>query len=82
MNSKSEAAASKLPKCKFLEQMAFLHEKTGNKPMQSNINYDLKSPEITNLGSPPSISSFRCETKSVRESCITPARKKFEDRYT
>ena len=74
--TKSGAAASKLPKCKFFEQMAFLHEKTGNQPTQSNVNYNLESPEISNLGSPPSISSFRYETKSVKEPCTTPARKK------
>ena len=74
--TKSGATASKLPKCKFFEQMAFLHEKTGNKPTQSNVNYNLESPEISNLGSPPSISSFRYETKSVKEPCTTPARKK------
>ena len=74
--TKSGAAASKFPKCKFFEQMTFLHEKTGNKPTQSNVNYNLESPEISNLGSPPSISSFRYETKSVKEPCTTPARKK------
>ena len=56
--------------------MAFLHEKTGNKPTQSNVNDNVESPEISNLGSPPSISSFRYETKSVNEPCTTPARKK------
>ena len=74
--TKSGAAASKLPKCKFFEQNAFLLEKTGNQPTQSNVNYNLESPEISNLGSPPSISSFRYETKSVKEPCTTPARKK------
>ena len=38
-------------------------------------NYDLKSPEISNLGSPPSISSFRNETKSLKEPYTTLARK-------
>ena len=75
-NKLTKSGASKLPKCKFFEQMAFLHEKTGNKPTQSNVNYNLESPEISNLGSPPSISSFRYETKSVKEPCTTPARKK------
>ena len=56
--------------------MAFLHEKTRKKPTQSNVNYNLESPEISNLGSPLSISSFRYETKSVKEPCTTPARKK------
>ena len=47
-----------------------------NKPTQSNVNYDLESPEISKLGSPPCISSFRYETKSVKEPRTTPARKK------
>ena len=55
--------------------MTFLHEKTGNKSTQWNLNYGLNSPEIRNLGSPPSISSFRYETKSVKEPHATPARK-------
>ena len=64
------------PNAKCFEQMAFLHERTGKKPTQSNVNYNLESPEISNLGSPPSISSFRYETKSVKEPCTTLARKK------
>ena len=74
--TKSGAVASKLPKCKFFEQMAFLHEEMGNKPTQPNVNYDLESPKISNLGPPPSISCFIYETKSVKEPCTTPARKK------
>ena len=62
--------------------MAFFHEKTGNKTTQSNVNYDLESPEISNLGPPPFISSLRRETKSAKEPHTTPARKKIEDRYT
>ena len=74
--TKSGAAASKLPKRKFLEEIAFFREKTGNKPTQSNVNYDLEFPEISNLRSPPSISSFRNEPKSVKKPCTTPVRKK------
>ena len=40
----SGAVASKLPKCNFLEKMEFIHEKTGNKPTQPNVNYDLEFP--------------------------------------
>ena len=36
-----------------------LHEKMGNKPAQSKVNYDLESPEIRNLGSPPLRFSIR-----------------------
>ena len=32
------AAASTLPKCKFFEQMAFLHEKSANKATESNVD--------------------------------------------
>ena len=55
---------------------AFYHEKTGSKPTQSTVNYDLESPEIRSFGSPPSISTFRYETNSVKEHHTTPAGKK------
>ena len=35
--SKSGAAASSLPMCKYFEQMRFLHDKTANRPTDSNI---------------------------------------------
>ena len=35
--SKSGAAPSSLPKCKYFEQMRFLHDKTANRPTDSNI---------------------------------------------
>ena len=47
-----------------------------NKLTHSNVNYDLESPEISNLGSPLSISSFKYETESVKEPHTAPARKK------
>ena len=34
---KSGAAATSLPKCNYFEQMAFLHEKTVNRPTESNL---------------------------------------------
>ena len=40
----SGAVASKLPKCNFLEKMEFIYEKTGNKPIQPKVNYDLEFP--------------------------------------
>ena len=40
--TRSGAAASTLPKCKFFEQMAFLHEKSANKATESNV--DIPSP--------------------------------------
>ena len=35
--TRSGAAVSSLPKCKYFEQMRFLHEKTANRPTESNI---------------------------------------------
>ena len=39
--TRSGAAGSTLPKCQFFDQIAFLHEKSGNKPTESN----MQSPE-------------------------------------
>ena len=36
--TRSGAAAATLPKCKFFDQMAFLHEKSANKPTESNLS--------------------------------------------
>ena len=36
--TRSGAAAATLPKCKYFEQMAFLHEKSANKPTHSNLS--------------------------------------------
>ena len=36
--TRSGAAASNLPKYKFFDQMAFLHEKSANKPTESNVD--------------------------------------------
>ena len=48
--SRSGAAAESLPKCKYFEQMRFLHDKSANKPTVSNlgictneINFDRES---------------------------------------
>ena len=35
--TRSGAAASSLPRCKYFEQMKFLFEKTANKPTESNL---------------------------------------------
>jgi len=39
--TRSDAAGSTLPKCQFFDQMAFLHEKSSNKPTECNV----QSPE-------------------------------------
>ena len=44
--TRSGAAASNLSKCKFFDQVIFLHEKSANKPTQSNLDIvpDFASP--------------------------------------
>ena len=37
--TRSGAAASSLPQCKYFHQMKFLHEKTANHPTESNISH-------------------------------------------
>lgn len=37
--TRSGAAASSLPQCKYFHQMKFLHEKTANQPTESNISH-------------------------------------------
>ena len=39
--SRSGAASCDLPKCQFFDQMAFLHEKSANKPSESNLSDSL-----------------------------------------
>ena len=38
---KSGAPASSLPKCNYFEQMSFLHDKTMNRPSESNVSIPL-----------------------------------------
>ena len=47
--TKSGAAASSLPKCKFFDEMAFLHEKSCNRPRESNLQL-----QSTFISPPPS----------------------------
>ena len=53
--TKSGAAASSLPKCKYFDKMAFLHEKSCNRPSESNLQ--LQSPSISPPPSPVSQNS-------------------------
>ena len=39
--SRSGAASCDLPKCQYFDQMAFLHEKSANKPTESNLSDSL-----------------------------------------
>ena len=72
--TRSGAKASILPKCKYFEQMAFLHEKTGNKPTESNVlnvgtpsivlsNTDVNIPPVTSPAS--STSSAKKERREI-----------------
>ena len=44
--SRSGAAASSLPKCRFFDQMAFLHEKSANKSTESNVTVNIPTSEV------------------------------------
>ena len=48
--TRSGAPASVLPQCKFFEQMRFLHEKTANKPAESNITPTVMDVSVVNEG--------------------------------
>ena len=48
--TRSGAPASVLPQCKFFEQMRFLHEKTANKPTESNITPAVMDISVVNEG--------------------------------
>ena len=48
--TRSGAPASVLPQCKFFEQMRFLHEKTANKPTESNITPTVMDVSVVNEG--------------------------------
>lgn len=68
--TKSGAPASSLPQCKYFEQMRFLHEKTANKPTDSNITVDItpmsvESAEIDKWG--PSNSDTSASKTSKRK---------------
>ena len=47
--TKSGAAASSLPKCKYFDEMAFLYEKSCNRPSESNLQL-----QSTFISQPPS----------------------------
>ena len=48
--SRSDAAARDLPRCRYFEHMAFLCETSANKPTESNLPSD--SPSMCSLGGP------------------------------
>ena len=81
--TRSGAAASNLPKCRFFDQMAFLHEKSANKPTESNVDIvpDFASPSFHSQHSisplSPSVSSCSSELilteNRKRLSCTRPS---------
>ena len=48
------AAGSTLPKCQFFDQMAFLHDKSSNKPTESNVQSPEDSLDVVVMESPSS----------------------------
>eukprot|EP00112_Aurelia_sp_Birch-Aquarium-sp1_P001807 Seg1197.1 transcript_id=Seg1197.1/GoldUCD/mRNA.D3Y31 product="hypothetical protein" protein_id=Seg1197.1/GoldUCD/D3Y31 len=80
--TRSGAAAATLPKCKYFEQMAFLHEKSANKPTQSNLSTTdagFVLPAGEPFSSQSSVPSPRCnstagkrkiKTESKRAKCV------------
>ena len=47
--TRSGAPASSLPTCKYFEVMAFLHERTTNKPTESNLPQPLQTTQVQSL---------------------------------
>ena len=45
--TKSGAPASVLPKCKYFEQMRFLHEKKAKRNTETNLELPIHSPSTT-----------------------------------
>ena len=81
--SKSGAAASTLPKCKYFEVMRFLHDKTSNLETHSNVELDIhtipnnafdlssSSQSQDPIHSPSSCSSISDETKCIKRRRVT-----------
>ena len=75
--TRSGAPASVLPQCKFFEQMRFLHEKTANKPTESNISY--AAMEASVVGESNSVEPNPATTSATTSSRETPAAKRKSD---
>ena len=74
--TRSGAAASTLPKCKFFEQMAFLHEKIANKATESNVGIPSSyQAEDFGISSVPSPSFSGGVPASHSKKVKTPAKK-------
>ena len=79
--TRSGAGAISLPKCKYFDQMVFLHEKSSNKPTDSNLKLTtaLTNPKnltesnislTTELTTPPTISHPFTPADDSSEKCI------------
>ena len=75
--TRSEAPASVLPQCKFFEQMRFLHEKTANRPTESNISH--AAMEASVVGESNSVEPSPTTTSATTSSRETPAAKRKSD---
>jgi hypothetical protein len=75
--TKSGAAASSLPRCKYFEQMKFLHEKTSNQATESNLTYSQNSVQQV-TPSPSATISIPNPSHSTCSSTTTTKRKASE----
>lgn len=76
--TRSGAAAESLPKCKYFEQMRFLHERTSNKPSCSNVlNMETipvfaETAPNTNLQTPTSNNEeVHCQKRKVEDTPLS-----------
>lgn len=64
--TRSRAAAASFPRCKYFEQMAFLHEKSANKSTESNLQIAIQpeTPENISLCSSSATDSSKNDNHS------------------
>ena len=60
--TKSGAAAMTLPKCLYFDQLSFLHEKSANKPTESNLCVESLDPAEDMPSSPFGSPNSSCST--------------------
>lgn len=72
--SKSGAAASALPTCKYFEVMRFLHEKTSNLETHSNVDLEIQAVSNNSLELSPSVPSQSSVPSSSSSSRISDAK--------
>ena len=86
--TRSGAAAAILPKCQYFDQMAFLHEKSANKPTDSNLSpptaafgvfsdaLPTEEYRFSQLSPSGSVSNVSSVSNNMENSIKTPQRKK------